>query len=104
MIEVLFFDPRKPLQEQKGGLWQIARDAMVRLNDLIRRTGGEKGHYMAVPSKTVAQLQAIAANAEDRPEESAIAYCSNETGGLTLVFYDIAGAQWRRVQDRVVIS
>lgn len=98
---ILYFDPRKPFVDKLGGL---LRDAFVRLNDLINRTGGEKGDYMAVPSKTVAELQAIAANADERPPESAIAYCSNESGGLTLVFFDAAGVQWRRVQDRAVIS
>ena len=32
----------------------------------------------------------------------AIVYCSNETGGATLVFSD--GTDWRRVQDRAVAS
>lgn len=31
-----------------------------------------------------------------------IVYCSNETGGATLVFSD--GTNWRRVQDRAVAS
>lgn len=34
--------------------------------------------------------------------ESAIAYCSDETGGATIVFSD--GTNWRRVTDRAVAS
>ena len=32
----------------------------------------------------------------------AVVYCSNETGGATLAFSD--GTNWRRVQDRAVVS
>lgn len=97
---VVYFDPRKPFMEAG----KLARDAFVRLNDLINRTGGEKGLYMAAPSRTVAELQALAASTEDRPKESAIALCSNESGGATLAFYDSSSGNWRRVQDRAVIS
>ena len=31
-----------------------------------------------------------------------VVYCSNETGGATIVFSD--GSAWRRVQDRAVAS
>lgn len=100
-LTITFFDPRKPFLNQVG---QMTRDAFTRLDDLIRRTGGENGQYMAMPSRTVAELQAIAANEDARPKESAVALCSNESGGATLVFYVTAELQWRRAQDRAVIS
>lgn len=101
MTAIPYFDPRKPFLDRA---WQMARDAFTRLNDLIDRTGGEQGRYMAAPSRTVAELQAIAANAADRPKESAVALCSDESGGATLAFYVPAETQWRRVQDRAVVS
>lgn len=100
-ITITYFDPRKPFLDKT---WQMTRDAFTRLNDLIKRTGGENGQYMAMPNRTVAELQAIAANADARPKESAIALCSDESGGATLVFYVSAEAQWRRSQDRAIIS
>ena len=100
MISIIFFDPRKAFVENG----RLLRDAFIRLNDLIRRTGGTKGAYMGVPSHTVAELQAIAASEEDRPEDSAIALCSDESGGVTLVFFVPSANEWRRVQDRAVMS
>lgn len=100
MISILFFDPRKAFLENG----RLVRDAFIRLNDLIRRTGGTKGDYMGVPSHTVAELQAIAASEEDRPEDSAIALCSDETGGATLAFFVPGANEWRRVQDRALVS
>lgn len=35
-------------------------------------------------------------------EEGQIVYVSNEAGGKTLAFHD--GTNWRRVQDRAVVS
>lgn len=48
-------------------------------------------------SRTVAQANAITTN----PAGSML-YISNEVGGGTIAFYD--GTNWRRVQDRVVIT
>jgi len=101
VIPIVFFDPRKSFADKSG---KLVRDAFIRLNDLIRRTGGVKGAYMGVPSRTVAELQAIAASEEDRPEFSAIALCSDESGGATLVFFVPGANEWRRVQDRAVVS
>jgi len=91
---VVYFDPSKPFVSR---LLSLARDALERLNDLIDRTGGETADYLPIKSKTVAELNAIT------PDGPAIALCSNETGGATLVFWD-GSANWRRVQDRVIIS
>lgn len=99
-FRVAYFDPRKPFIDAG----KLARDAFVRLNDLINRTGGEKGLFMAVPSRTVAELQAMAANEQDRPKESAVALCSDESGGATLAFYSPDDLAWRRSQDRAIIS
>ena len=50
------------------------------------------------PNFTVAALQALTASAYT----GAVAYCNDEAGGPTLVFCD--GTNWRRVQDRAIIS
>ena len=50
------------------------------------------------PNYMVAQLQALTASAYT----GAVAYCNDEAGGPTLVFCD--GTNWRRVQDRAIIS
>jgi hypothetical protein len=92
--QVLYFDPRVALQDTRTGA--LKGDAHKRLNDLVDRTGGENADYLPIKSKTVAELQAIT------PDGPAIALCSNETGGATLVFWE--GAAWRRVADRAVIS
>ena len=38
----------------------------------------------------------------ERVKVGSVAFCSNEAGGATLVFWD--GLVWRRVQDRAVAS
>ena len=50
------------------------------------------------PSYTVLQLQALTASAYT----GGMAYCSDEADGATMVFCD--GTNWRRVQDRAIIS
>ena len=49
-----------------------------------------------LPSYLVANLPSSGVSA------GGMAYCSNETGGATIVFYD--GTNWRRVQDRAIAS
>lgn len=81
----------------EGGLPSPFTIILIRvLNALIARTGGQTGGPFALPVLTVAELQALTATA------GLVAYCSDETGGATLAFGD--GTNWRRVQDRVVIS
>lgn len=48
-----------------------------------------------VPNKTVAQLSTFV-------PPGAFTYCTNESGGATLVFFD--GTNWRRVSDRAIVS
>lgn len=94
MSAIPHFDPRKPFLDKAG---QMARDAFTRLNDLINRTGGERGEALGpLPSYTVATLPSAANNPR------ALIYVSNESGGATVAFSD--GAAWRRVQDRAVVS
>lgn len=51
-------------------------------------------------SFTVAQLAATPMTAAENPR--AVVYVSNETGGATIAFSD--GTNWRRAQDRAVVS
>ena len=93
-IPITEFDPRKPFLDRSG---QMMRDAFTRLNDLIKRTGGERGEaFGPLPSYTVATLPSAANNAQ------CLIYVSNETGGATVAFS--TGTEWRRVQDRAVVS
>ncbi len=93
MIPVLFFDPRKALVENG----RLLRDAFIRLNDLIRRTGGERGEALGpLPEYTVATLPSASDNARSW------IWVSDETGGATAAISD--GTNWRRMQDRAVVS
>lgn len=49
-----------------------------------------------VPTYTVATLPAASSNPR------VMVYCSNESGGATIAFSD--GTNWRRVQDRAIVS
>jgi len=94
-IPITDFDPRKPFLDR--GTFQMVRDAFTRLNDLIKRTGGERGEaFGPLPDYTVATLPSAANNAR------CLIYVTNETGGATVAFSD--SVNWRRVQDRAVVS
>lgn len=100
MISILFFDPRKAsvnLDPRQGTVGGLLRDAFVRLNDLIRRTGGEQGQaFGPLPEYTVATLPSAADNVR------CWIWVSDETGGATAAISD--GTSWRRMQDRAVVS
>lgn len=51
---------------------------------------------LVLASKTVSDLNSLPATA------GAVVYCSNDTGGPTLAFYD--GVNWRRVSDNQVVQ
>ncbi len=94
MIAIPFFDPRKPFTDKLG---LMARDAFTRVNDLIRRTGGERGEaFGPLPSYTVATLPSASNNAR------CWIWVSNETGGATAAISD--GTNWRRMTDRAIVS
>lgn len=76
-----------------GGLGQVL---IAAVNALRKRTGGILGHATPNPGYTVATLPDAATN------EGATIYVSDEAGGATLAFSD--GADWRRIQDRAVVS
>lgn len=100
MISILFFDPRKAsvnLDASRGAVGGFIRDTFVRLNDLIRRTGGERGEALGpLPEYTVATLPSASDNARSW------IWVSDETGGATAAISD--GTNWRRMQDRAVVS
>lgn len=67
------------------------------INTLRDRVGGVSGAALGpLPSYTVTTLPDAAANAR------CLIYVSNETGGATVAFS--TGSDWRRVQDRNVVS
>jgi len=92
-IPITEFDPRKPFLGQGG---QMMRDAFTRLNDLIKRTGGERGEaFGPLPSYTVATLPSAANNAR------CLIYVSDGTSNKRLAISD--GAAWR-FPDGAVVS
>lgn len=67
-------------------------------NMFANNAGDQSGYWPAIriQTKTVATLTAESKNV------GKIAVCSDEVGGTTIVFAD--GTNWRRVQDRAVMS
>lgn len=87
---VAYFDgPMRPTK-----LWTLLLQSV---NLLIRRTGGASGKALGpLPPYTVATLP----DATAYPRS--LIYVSDETGGATIAFSD--STNWRRVQDRAVVS
>lgn len=83
----LFFNPNMVWTANARG--QMTTEAQQFLRGLT--TGP-----VAMSSYTVASVPTAAAN------EACIIFVSNEAGGATLAFSD--GTNWRRVQDRAIIS
>lgn len=91
-IPITEFDPRKPFLDKT---WQMTRDAFTRLNDLIKRTGGERGEALGpLPDYTVATLPDAANNAK------CLIYVSDGTSNKRLAISD--GAAWRWPDGAVV--
>jgi len=92
-IPITEFDPRKPFLGQGG---QMMRDAFTRLNDLIKRTGGERGEaFGPLPDYTVATLPSAANNAR------CLIYVSDGSSNKRLAISD--GVAWR-FPDGAVVS
>jgi hypothetical protein len=71
-----------------------------RLNAVLPKDGSEP--FTGPPqleTSTVAELTSLWPAAT---HPRGLLYCSNETGGATIVFSD--GTNWRRVQDRAIAS
>ena len=64
--------------------------------DVTTRKGPTFGSPPVVPSYTVATLPSVSVNTRG------LIYVSDESGGATLAFSD--GTNWRRVQDRAIVS
>lgn len=77
------------LSNQNAQLIRIFSDHAFRLNKMAPRDGSE-----GLDIYTVATLPAVI--------EGAIIYVSDEAGGATIAFGD--GTDWRRVQDRAIVS
>ncbi len=91
-IPITEFDPRKPFLGQGG---QMMRDAFTRLNDLIKRTGGERGEaFGPLPDYTVATLPSAANNAR------CLIYVSDGTSNKRMAVSD--GTNWRWPDGAVV--
>lgn len=82
---------KDPVEDGSGAVsapWHQFFDRLVKMLSLSRP--------WELPSYTVAGVPVAAEH------EGSIVYVSNEAGGKTLAFSD--GTNWRRVQDRNVIS
>lgn len=92
-IPITDFDPRKPFLDR--GTFQMMRDAFTRLNDLIKRTGGERGEALGpLPDYTVATLPSAANNAR------CLIYVSDGTSNKRMAVSD--GTNWRWPDGAVV--
>lgn len=75
-IPVQEFDPRKPFLGQAGFM---LKDVFVRLNDLIKRTGGPRGEALGpLPDYTLAQIAAGTPSASKNPRS--LIYVSDGAG------------------------
>jgi hypothetical protein len=92
--------PEAQFVDRDGRLMQEGFVLVDGVNSVITRTGGAQFGPPLLPSFTVAEL-ALRAAVLKTP---AMAYCTNEAGGATLVFFDPAAVVWRRVADRAPIS
>jgi len=79
-----------------GRLMDLGRQLLRTVNEIITRVGGAKWTAIPLPVYTVSTLPT---SGIDGPS---LAYCSNESGGATVVFWD--GSNWRRVQDRNIAT
>ncbi len=101
-----------PIFGQRSTTWEDTHDGLVRIlydmlthafhrvNNSFPVDGSETLEGPAqLQTSTVAELTSLWP-AADHPR--GLLYCSNETGGATIVFSD--GTDWRRVQDRAIAS
>lgn len=77
-------------------VFNLARDIRTGLRDIAAVVNSIFDYGPELPSYTVATLP----TASDY--EAHMIYVSDETGGATVAFSD--GTNWRRVQDRAVVS
>ena len=78
-------------------LFQTFIKFAYRLNSALMRDGSEPmSGPLVLPTYTVAGVPDVATYARG------LIYVSNETGGATIAFSD--GVNWRRVQDRAIVS
>jgi hypothetical protein len=86
------FTPNLKWSEGNG---QLTSQAQRILRDLLDHAQKVTGPFL-LPSYTVLGVPAAS------DYEGALIYVSDEAGGKTLAFSD--GTNWRRVQDRAIIS
>jgi hypothetical protein len=84
------------LTEKGGPLARAGQILMRSLNLLIDRTGGVTGSALPLRAYTVATLPSATVYAYH------MVFVTNETGGATVAFSD--STNWRRVQDRAIVS
>lgn len=80
-------------------LTKMLGEVVQRSNNSITNDGDER---MLKPMKLASSTVLGLASYPAADWEGAVIYVSNETGGKTLAFAD--GTNWRRVQDRVIVS
>ena len=90
-------DTRSSLEQLVRALFQEFIEHANRLNGAVTTDGAEvMTRPLRVATYTVLTLPSAATYAQG------IIYVSNEAGGATLAFSD--GTNWRRVQDRAIVS
>jgi cobalamin biosynthesis protein CobT len=95
-------DPRTPIEERLARLFEWAQKhdiAVRRTLAQLQRSAQMRGRPVQLQAFTVAQVAAGAVRASGAPVAIIV---SDEAGGLTLAFSD--GTNFRRVQDRAVVS
>lgn len=94
--------PRPPSSGDTQGLYNFALDLISRLYHILSEyatrlnTAMMSDEPIPMVSYTVATIPSPSLYAKT------IIYVSNETGGPTMAFSD--GTNWRRVQDRAIVS
>lgn len=92
------------LPKIRPGKWREDPEANKYLTDVelwIKQVYENLSGITRIREHTVADLP-DAADFDPSEGGAALLYVSNETGGATVAFSD--GTNWRRVQDRVIVS
>lgn len=94
--------PRPPSTGDSRGLFQWSTDMVSRLFRILTEMS-QRLNTAVMSDEPIPHVSYTVATVPDATLwEGATIYVSNETGGKTIAFSD--GTNWRRVQDRAVVS
>lgn len=94
--------PRPVDTGDSRGLYAFARDLASRLYNVLSEHA-QRLNTAVMSDEPIPHLSYVVADIPDPTvSEGATIYVSNEAGGKTLAFSD--GTNWRRVQDRAIVS